>query len=293
MNFTVTRDPEEFERHVWPLLEARLDCNVLATVLLAVLDGHYDGVEKCFAYRRDRAGQTVTAAMRTAPFPMLCTALGPGEAEALLDAWTPVDPAPPGINGLPETARAIAQVWRRRTGDRAVLIRSMAMHTVIEPTDPPHIPAGALRAARADELELLVDWWLAFGREADALTNPAHARGQVQARLREGGAYLWDRDGDPVSLVAISPPVAGIPRIGPVYTPPEHRRRGYAGMAVAEVTRIARAAGAPQVTLFTDLANPTANKIYAEVGYRRFGDWEEYAFRPGSPHPASDPPGAD
>jgi len=27
--------------------------------------------------------------------------------------------------------------------------------------------------------------------------------------------------------------------------------------------------------LFTDLANPTSNKIYAEVGYRRVGDWEE------------------
>jgi hypothetical protein len=26
------------------------------------------------------------------------------------------------------------------------------------------------------------------------------------------------------------------------------------------------------------LANPTSNKIYAEVGYRRFGDWEEFDF---------------
>jgi len=30
--------------------------------------------------------------------------------------------------------------------------------------------------------------------------------------------------------------------------------------------------------LFTDLANATSNKIYAEVGYRRIGDWEEHAF---------------
>jgi predicted GNAT family acetyltransferase len=33
--------------------------------------------------------------------------------------------------------------------------------------------------------------------------------------------------------------------------------------------------------LFTDLANRTSNKIYAEVGYRRFADWEEHAFEPG------------
>jgi predicted GNAT family acetyltransferase len=30
--------------------------------------------------------------------------------------------------------------------------------------------------------------------------------------------------------------------------------------------------------LFTDLANPTSNKIYAEIGYRRVADWEEHAF---------------
>jgi hypothetical protein len=29
--------------------------------------------------------------------------------------------------------------------------------------------------------------------------------------------------------------------------------------------------------LYTDLDNPTSNKIYAEVGYRRSGDWEEIA----------------
>jgi predicted GNAT family acetyltransferase len=30
--------------------------------------------------------------------------------------------------------------------------------------------------------------------------------------------------------------------------------------------------------LYTDLANPTSNKIYADVGYRRFGEWEEMEF---------------
>jgi len=35
--------------------------------------------------------------------------------------------------------------------------------------------------------------------------------------------------------------------------------------------------------LFTDLANPTSNKIYAEVGYRRTGDWEEIALEPAQP----------
>lgn len=90
---------------------------------------------------------------------------------------------------------------------------------------------------------------------------------------------MWDDDG-PVSVVSMSPTVAGVTRIGPVYTPPERRRRGYASTAVAELSRRALSSGARQCALFTDLANPTSNKIYAGIGYRRILDWEEHVFEP-------------
>jgi hypothetical protein len=90
---------------------------------------------------------------------------------------------------------------------------------------------------------------------------------------------VWD-DGQPVSMIGLAPEVAGVVRIGPVYTPPPHRRRGYAGSAVAAASRRALAGGAARCMLFTDLANPTSNKIYAEVGYRRVADWEEIALEP-------------
>jgi predicted GNAT family acetyltransferase len=67
-------------------------------------------------------------------------------------------------------------------------------------------------------------------------------------------------------------------RIGPVYTPPERRARGYAGSAVAAASRRALAGGADTCMLFTDLSNPTSNKIYAEVGYTPAGSWEEHTF---------------
>jgi predicted GNAT family acetyltransferase len=76
----------------------------------------------------------------------------------------------------------------------------------------------------------------------------------------------------------MSPAIAGTVRVGPVYTPPENRRRGYATSAVAAASRRALAAGARQCILFTDLANPTSNQIYSTVGFWRFADWEEYAF---------------
>ena len=76
-----------------------------------------------------------------------------------------------------------------------------------------------------------------------------------------------------------SPPVAGVVRLGPVYTPPEARRHGYATALVAELSRRALAAGATKCMLYTDLANPTSNSIYRAVGYRRSGDARQYLFR--------------
>ena len=79
-------------------------------------------------------------------------------------------------------------------------------------------------------------------------------------------------------MVCLHPTVAGVTRIGPVYTPPEARRHGYAGMAVAQASRHALARGAHTCMLFTDLANPTSNKIYRAIGYAAVSDFEEWRF---------------
>jgi len=62
-----------------------------------------------------------------------------------------------------------------------------------------------------------------------------------------------------------------VSRLGPVYTPPDQRGRGWASNAVAEVSGLIQAGGA-RVCLFTDQANPTSNKIYAALGYRQVID---------------------
>jgi len=72
--------------------------------------------------------------------------------------------------------------------------------------------------------------------------------------------------------------VAGAIRVAPVYTPPEHRGRGYAAGATAAATRAALDAGAEEVLLYTDLANPTSNRLYARLGYRPVEDSVAFVF---------------
>ena len=69
-------------------------------------------------------------------------------------------------------------------------------------------------------------------------------------------------------------------RVGPVYTPPELRGRGYATTLTAAVSQDQLDQGRRFVTLFTDLANPTSNRIYQAIGYRPVRDVDVVAFEP-------------
>ena len=71
---------------------------------------------------------------------------------------------------------------------------------------------------------------------------------------------------------------AACPGSAPVYTPPEHRGTGYGSAVTAAVSQHALDAGARDVILFTDLANPTSNSIYQKIGYRPVYDSTELEF---------------
>ena len=88
----------------------------------------------------------------------------------------------------------------------------------------------------------------------------------------QGGVLVWEAGGVPVSLACVTRQVAGMVRVGPVYTPPERRGHGYASAVTAEVSRAACAAGAGEVLLYTDLANPVSNSIYQRIGDREIED---------------------
>jgi predicted GNAT family acetyltransferase len=67
-------------------------------------------------------------------------------------------------------------------------------------------------------------------------------------------------------------------RIGPVYTPPQMRGRGYASNLTAAASQDQLDAGRRFRFLFTDLANPTSNKIYRQIGDEPVCDVDQYGF---------------
>ena len=207
----------------------------------------------------------------TPPFPVVLATAEPELAAALAPAFAAAD----GVNGQVAAARAFAAALSRPT----VVRMSELQYRLDEVVDPPMPPGAARLIAGDDDLRVAAAWFEAFVVESGAPGRDHRA--SIEHRLRSGGGvWFWEVDGVPVSLVGRHPASGGAARIGPVYTPPEQRGRGYAAALTATVVRDALDRGARALTLFTDAANHTSNGVYQRIGFReiasivdlRFGD---------------------
>jgi predicted GNAT family acetyltransferase len=147
---------------------------------------------------------------------------------------------------------------------------------------PPRTGPGHLRTATQADLELVLQWTLAFMQEAvpnEPEEDPEGRRRSWTRRIEQGTIYLWElEDGQIVSLAATTRPISKVISIGPVYTPPEQRGKGYASRCVAALSQLLLDSGWERCCLFTDLANPTSNSIDQQIGYRPVCDFNEYLF---------------
>jgi RimJ/RimL family protein N-acetyltransferase len=210
------------------------------------------------------------AFLHTPPFPVLLSAM-PLPAAAELAATTLAGRPLAGVNAYDEVATAFAAAWADGTGGRVTVHRRMRLYRLAGLVWPDPAPGGAPRTAGDSDTALLTEWVTAFSNEVEETEGADHAAA-VRERLSYGGLLLWETDDGPVSLVGFTRQVAGMVRIGPVYTPPRARGRGYGSAATAEVSRAALAAGADEVLLYTDLANPVSNAIYQRIGYQEVED---------------------
>ncbi|MER7846949.1 GNAT family N-acetyltransferase [Kitasatospora sp. NPDC096077] len=188
-----------------------------------------------------------------------------------------------GVGGEAGVVRAFAAAWTAATG--AVRVDSVEerlyrLGELASPPRPPRPPAGRHRLAEAADRELLIRWYQEFAAEA-RVPELADVARVVDDRIAARGLHLWEDGGRPVAMAGASPVLAGMSRIGPVYTPRENRGRGYASGVTAAASAHALGLGAAEALLYTDLANPTSNSIYQQIGYRPVEDCLVLDFREG------------
>ncbi|PZT69190.1 GNAT family N-acetyltransferase [Streptomyces sp. SW4] len=215
--------------------------------------------------------------------------LTPAQADALAARLAALGHLLPSVSADHATATAFAEAWRRHTGAAASLrdtrLRLYRLGT-LTPPEPP--PPGRGRVLGDDDLEQVVHWCGAFARAVGEDVT-VDAASWPRTRYADKRYTLWETpDGTGVSIAGLNPLIGGQIQVDIVYTPPHLRGRGYAAAVTAEVSRAALAAGARDVVLFADLANPTSNALYQRLGYRPLTDWAAYDFTYGHADAAPD-----
>ncbi len=171
-----------------------------------------------------------------------------------------------------------AAAWTERTGVALKTTMQLMLHR-LERFDPAPPTAGCARRAGLADLDLLVRWQDEFAWLIHPELRHQPDPDGVRRSLDNGAMWMiWsDPAGEPVSLAVSGAVVAGCSRIAPVYTPRQFERHGYGTAVTSAAVQAARAAGAGQVILFTDLANPTSNAIYYQLGFRPVEGFVELA----------------
>jgi predicted GNAT family acetyltransferase len=235
------------------------------------------GAEPFFAVAL-AGGEVAGTIMRTPPFGVILSrATSDAAVDALAHATAAAFAELPGAVGPTDVAARFAATWCALTGQTGRISMRQGVHCAARVTELPPAP-GRMRRATPDERPLLVAWTRAFAEESlDPTLHPVDPEESVARRERDpdGAWLLWDDDG-PVSLAGVGNRTPTGIRVGPVYTPPEQRRHGYATALVAALTREQLALGRRFCFLFTDLANPTSNAIYARIGYEPVADWDQW-----------------
>jgi uncharacterized protein len=224
-------------------------------------------------------GEPVAALLRTPPFNVAVAR--PLDPEALVFAAERLRAEgvdAPGVTGAVPEAETFARAWT----DAPRLRMAQGIYAAREVRVPPDV-AGVMRIATFEDRDLLVDWILAFQEEALPEDGPHFdVVAAVERRLRStiAGTAVWDLEGRVVSMCGFGSPTPHGTRIGPVYTPPELRGHGYGSAVTAAASKRLLDGDRDFCFLYTDLANPTSNKIYTQIGYEFVCESADYAFSP-------------
>jgi predicted GNAT family acetyltransferase len=281
MAWTLTGSLDDYVATAGEFLRSRPVHNTIQLTALDSLRARgalvFGDVAPLFGWWRSAAAEVTAALLHTPPYPVLLTGLPEHSAGALAEALAAWGRQLPGVNAREDDAAAFAAAWSRLTGAGSQEFRRNRLFRLEQLRAPVPSPRGAARVAVASDRDLLASWFDAFTKElADLLGGPS--RGTIDDRLSYGGLTLWEADGAAVSLAGFNRSAAGVVRVGPVYTPPDHRGHGYGGAVTAAVSQAALDAGASHVVLFTDLANPASNALYRRLGYRPVEDRVVFRF---------------
>ncbi len=222
---------------------------------------------------------TVATALQTPPKNLILSYASPPQLQLVVEYLGKNKISIPGVVGPSEESETFADLWSNATTKKAELGMGQKIYK-LEKVDFPDGVAGEMKVAQDSHLDLVTEWLIAFAKESLPPSEQAEAPLIEMAKnaVEKKEVHIWFVDGHPVSMARCSRPTANGVSVNAVYTPPIRRKNGYASAVVAHLSQKILDSGKYFCVLYTDLANPTSNKIYQEIGYRFVKDSKHFLF---------------
>ena len=277
MKFRQYINADEFQNDV---LEILLKDEVLNNLPIGILvDGNRE-------YASDWLMSTVTddndeiklIAICTKPFNILLCKPSDSSidnsVEFLAKQLKAINFVPPGIVAPQELAEGFAKAYCGYNNRLYMIMTLMKLDRLAPYKQSP----GFCRMLNEDDLVYTPNWEHAFCVDCNIppyTFSQSHER--VKSRIGKNIHYIWE-DGLPVAQAVLGRNTPTSAAISWVYTPPEHRGKGYATSVVAELSKNILESGKNSCCLFADSANPASQAVYRKLGYYDVCEFFEIKF---------------
>lgn len=249
--------------------------NLIIGLTLGIVSGERSYPGASFLLVRER-GQLLGVAVQTdADHPLALSVMPAVAARAVADHVLAQSARPRQFSGEASVSAAFAAQWRTRTGHTPRVEMRQGVYELSQ-LRMPSAEGGRLVCAGNGERDVVQR--MLWGFVDEALGGERQQAASIVERLLPAGhVYLWrNAEGELVSLAARNRETPTTASISMVYTPPERRRRGYAGRVVAGVSEVWLERGKRTCNLYTDLANDTSNSVYRKLGYVQLAESHIY-----------------
>jgi predicted GNAT family acetyltransferase len=274
MKFNVFLNPQDFEDKAKPFLTENEDVySLFYGVLQGIKAGRY---ENPFMATVEENGQIVALFQMTPPHPLNLIVMDETKMEDIMtfaaqEIFKREIPVPSAV-GVKHVVNAFSEKWQELTKSKARVLMDQGLYRLDKVDQSLEKSSGSWRYARKDEAPLLATWKQAFEQDTGLKNSPLEViNASVSRFLDDQEVFFWEDNGKVVSMMKKARPSDRGVTVSFVFTPHEERKKGYARTMVA--------AGSEELlktydfcVLYTDMLNPTSNKIYQEIGYRKIAD---------------------
>ncbi|AAU17005.1 GNAT family N-acetyltransferase [Bacillus cereus] len=193
------------------------------------------------------------------------------DIKELAKELTKVYPDIPGLIGNKKVVQRLAEEIAVLENKKTTVAMEQGIYE-LEQVKKKWTEEGIFREINSDELPVIEKWIYQFCEDVNLPTTKEEAEQTAHTLITNHRLFGLEIEGKLVSVAAKTRPTKNNITINFVYTPKEERKKGYASNCVAALSQRMLDEGYKTTTLYTDLANPTSNKIYQEIGYEQIAE---------------------